>query len=236
MGRDRRHRACRKGSGNIFIATYPLTQVDTQISTRFAKEIACKHSKEDCSTYDFFYTIRADSPIIGGPSAGAAIAVLTLAELEGLQIQKNTAITGTINSGGFIGPVGGVVEKIDVAANQGILRVLVPKGERITSLNGKNITDITQYGKKQKVTIHEVFELGEAASLIANRPYESVSGELQQDQNYVETMRSLAESLCDRSNEYQHVLNKNLPIDSRVQDALDIFKEGNVPDRICEAL
>ena len=29
------------GEGRVFIDTFPLTKLDTQISTRFAKEIAC---------------------------------------------------------------------------------------------------------------------------------------------------------------------------------------------------
>jgi predicted S18 family serine protease len=31
------------GSGRVFLETTPLTKLDTQLSTRFAKEIACDH-------------------------------------------------------------------------------------------------------------------------------------------------------------------------------------------------
>ena len=51
------------GQGRVFIESYPLTKIDTQISTRFAKDIACKYVDAGCSDYDFFYTIRSDSPI-----------------------------------------------------------------------------------------------------------------------------------------------------------------------------
>ena len=64
----------RKGSGRVFLDTFPLTKTDTQISMRFAKEVSCKFIGKDCSKYDFIYTIRADAPIIAGPSAGAAAA------------------------------------------------------------------------------------------------------------------------------------------------------------------
>ena len=59
-----------KGEGRVFIETFPITKMDTQISTRFAKEIACSYLEENCDKYDFFYTIRGESGIIGGPSAG----------------------------------------------------------------------------------------------------------------------------------------------------------------------
>ena len=212
----------KKGSGNIFIATYPLTKIDTQISTRMAKEIACSRSRVDCSQYDFFYTIRAESPIIGGPSAGAAIAILTLAELEKLEVQESIAITGTINSGGFIGPVGGIIEKIDAAAEHGIQRVLIPKGEIVSSLNGKNVTDVVAYGKERGVIIQEVFELDEAAAVLAGRAYEQVSGELQEDAVYTTTMKSLAADLCNRSRGYQQMLagtKEKSPADDLVEEA-----------------
>src|SRR3989338_2269107 len=89
------------GSGIVFLETYPLTKTDTQMSTRFAKAMACNITNKDCSNYDFFYTITADSSIIAGPSAGASIAVLTVAMLENFNLNENYAITGTINSGGL---------------------------------------------------------------------------------------------------------------------------------------
>ena len=59
----------KRGTGRVFIDTFPLTKVDTQISTRFAKEIACDYLDRDCSHYDFIYTIRSGSAISTGWSA-----------------------------------------------------------------------------------------------------------------------------------------------------------------------
>jgi len=42
------------GSGRVFLETFPLTRLDTQISTRFAKEIACDFADVDCNKFDFF--------------------------------------------------------------------------------------------------------------------------------------------------------------------------------------
>ena len=98
----------KSGSGRVFLETFPLTKMDTQISTRFAKDIACSHFKLNCDKYDFIYTIKSKSNIIGGPSAGAAIAALTAIAVLDLEYDPAVAVTGTINSGGIIGPVGGV--------------------------------------------------------------------------------------------------------------------------------
>ncbi len=116
------------GNGNVFLNTFPITKMDTQISTRFAKELACKHYSLNCDQYDFLYTIHAQSNIIGGPSAGAAIAAITVIAVEDLPINENVAITGTINSGGVIGPVGGIKEKIEAAARANLKKVLISKG------------------------------------------------------------------------------------------------------------
>lgn len=118
----------RDGSGRVFLDTSPLTKIDTQISTRYAKEIACDYFDLDCEKYDFIYTIRAKSNIIGGPSAGAAISALTAVTLLDLDYNDNVAITGTINSGGMVGPVGGVKEKIIAAEKEGLDSVLVSLG------------------------------------------------------------------------------------------------------------
>ena len=118
------------GSGRVFLDTYPLTKLDTQMSTRFAKEIACDFLDVDCDNYDFIYTIQADSAIIGGPSAGAAISTLTIASLLNIQVDETTTITGTINSGGLIGPVGGIKEKVKAASTNSLKKVIIPKGER----------------------------------------------------------------------------------------------------------
>ncbi len=117
-----------EGSGRVFLETFPLTKLDTQISTRFAKEVACHHFQLDCSRYDFIYTIKAKSPIIGGPSAGAAIAALTSIAVLDLPYHQDIAVTGTINSGGIIGPVGGIRQKLEAAAQAKLKKVLIPQG------------------------------------------------------------------------------------------------------------
>ena len=115
------------GSGRIFLDSFPLTKIDTQISTRYASQIACDYLDYDCSRTDFFYTIRADSSIVGGPSASAPLTIMTIAALTGAELKNETVMTGTINSGGGIGPVGGVLKKAEAAQKAGFARILVPK-------------------------------------------------------------------------------------------------------------
>ncbi len=117
------------GSGSTYIESSPLTRLDTQMSARMARAAACKLSTVDCSRYDFFYVIQVPSSVIGGPSAGGALAVLTYAVLEDLPIRNDTAMTGAILSGEIIGPVGSVNIKVTAAANEGFSSVVVPTWE-----------------------------------------------------------------------------------------------------------
>lgn len=194
----------KEGSGRVFIETFPITKMDTQISTRFAKEIACSYLERNCNKYDFFYTIRGESGIIGGPSAGGAITVLTIAELEGLKIDENMSMTGTINSGGIIGPVGGVKQKIEAAKKAGLTKVLVPKGEKIDD-NETNIS-LDDFGKKNGVSVIGVSTIDEAIYEFTGWKKEEIEIDLDIDEEYVGTMQQLAEMLCGKTVKLQSEL------------------------------
>ncbi|PIN68513.1 hypothetical protein COV94_04230, partial [Candidatus Woesearchaeota archaeon CG11_big_fil_rev_8_21_14_0_20_57_5] len=215
------------GKGRVFMETYPVAKFDTQLSTRIAAQIACSYLHEDCSTKDFFYTINAHSSIIGGPSAGAAVAVLTVAEIAGVPIDQRTAITGTINSGGLIGPVGGIKEKIEAAKSAGMTRVLIPRGEAMreipeqiavlvnetnatavdnaTSILPKDIPtlnetlDLVAYGKQLGLEVIEVGTLDEAVQLFTGKQLRAPPAPLVIDPAYTNIMRYLAVQLCNRS-------------------------------------
>lgn len=192
------HLEIKKGSGRVFLDTYPLTKIDTQISTRFSKDIACSYLDADCSNYDFFYTIKADSIIIGGPSAGSAITLLTVALLEGFELKEDVAITGTINSGAIIGPIGSIKEKIDAAKKAGIGKVLIPKGERF-SKKGNETTDLKDYASELEIELKEVADIDEALQEFTEEHTVKAKKPPSINPEYEETMKYLAERLCNRS-------------------------------------
>jgi uncharacterized protein len=194
------HLEIKRGSGRVFLDTIPLTQIDTQISTRFAKDMACDFLDIDCGNYDFFYTIRADSSIVGGPSAGAATAALTVNLLEKMDYNERIAVTGTMNSGGIVGPVGGVKEKVRAASEGGIDKVLVPKGERFVT-EGNVTIDLIAYGRNLSIEVAEVATLGEVVFQLTGRQLTDTEKNLTIDPSYLSTMSSLTEQLCSRTEE-----------------------------------
>ena len=192
------------GNGRIFLETFPLTKFDTQISTRFAKEIACDYIDIDCSRYDFFYTINADSPIIAGASAGASIALLTISLLTDLKLKEDVAITGTINSGGLIGPIGGLKEKIEAAKKEGINTVLIPQGSEISRKNNKTI-DIKNFSKSIGVKVIEVSTLSEAIQEFTGKKIKKQQENITISHSYSDTMNQLADKLCLRTQELKEI-------------------------------
>jgi len=195
------------GRGRVFLETFPLTKIDTQISTRFAKEISCNYFDIDCSNADFIYTIRSNSVIIGGPSAGAAIAVLTTAGLLDLEMDESVAVTGTINSGGLIGPVGGLKAKIDAAANADIQKVLIPIGTRMYNESNESI-DLIEYGQQKSVEVIEVIDLNEVVQYFTGQQILESNKTFTIHPEYTEIMGRVSEQLCSRSRELNSELSK----------------------------
>ncbi|MBU0471833.1 MAG: hypothetical protein KKF89_06220 [Nanoarchaeota archaeon] len=191
------------GTGTIYIDSFPLTKLDTQISTRFANEIACDFLDKDCSKYDFFYTIRAKATIVGGPSAGAAVTILTISVLSDLKLSEDTIMTGTINSGGLIGPVAGIEQKINAAVNNNFTKILLPKWQ-----SGFNISKI-QEGLTEKIIVVRVKNLEEALYHFTGKDFSKNKEDITVSKDYSEKMSEVANTLCSRSEEIHRQINKS---------------------------
>jgi len=197
------------GTGRVFLETLPATKFDTQISTRFAKEIACKHYQLNCDQYDFLYTIKAQTNIIGGPSAGAAIAALTTIAVKDLNYDKSISITGTINSGGIIGPVGGVKEKLEAASQAKLKKILISQGNSLqkmteqknTSQNILNASlNLIDYGKNNlSLDVQEVMTLDQVIKEITGVNLNSKPISISENSQYTQIMQELQQQLCART-------------------------------------
>lgn len=159
------------GTGHVFVDTNPYTQVDLQGSARLAAMVASDILGIDEKAYDFYYIIDISSPIIGGPSAGGALTVATIAAINKWPLKPNVVMTGTINPDGSIGPVGGIPFKLKAAAAKNAELFMIPEGQgNVTVINTSTrsrgaliITDekeekvdVIELGKKLNVTVKEV--------------------------------------------------------------------------------
>lgn len=133
-----------EGTGNVFIATSPKIGIDLQASAETAFAVAQKIAHVDANNLDCALTVAADRTVdvVDGPSAGAAITVLLALLLQGKQIRRNVAITGTIEHDGSIGRVGGIIEKAKAAAATGIATFLVPRGQMEVTVYVEKVTQV----------------------------------------------------------------------------------------------
>ncbi len=191
------------GRERVFLETFPMTKVTTQASLRFAQQVACKQLDFDCSKYDFLWTIKAFPGIVGGPSAGAAAALLASALLLNKTVPHEFAMTGTINSGGMIGPVGGLKYKVEAAAHNGVKLVLLPKGTKDVKEEDSNKTiDLIEFGKELNITVREVSTLGEVLELALGIPQNISVEPLQIEGRYQRIMQEVSNDLCKRTQEF----------------------------------
>lgn len=125
----------RNGTGRVFLnldESRPYIANETQASLKNAVRIARTFDKTTGQRFarsDLLYSFKANSQEVGGSSAGAALAVATIALLHGKQLNFSIAITGAVNENGGIEKVGAILEKARVLKEAGVTTFLVPLGE-----------------------------------------------------------------------------------------------------------
>lgn len=104
-----------------------LFWVDTQHSIQTARNVASNITGIDTSEYDMIYTIGINqSGIVGGPSAGGALTIATIAALTNQTVNSGVMMTGTVNEDGTIGFVGSIMDKAKASKEAGATVLLVP--------------------------------------------------------------------------------------------------------------
>jgi hypothetical protein len=100
---------------------------------------------------------------IDGPSAGALKTVGVLSLMRGDTLADDMTMTGTINPDGTVGPVGGIPQKIQGAAEAGFTTVLIPAGQRNSESEADgSLIDVVDEGKRLGVEVREVRDVYEA--------------------------------------------------------------------------
>lgn len=213
------------GSGRVFIDSFPFMREDTQVSVRFAKDVACNFLDVDCSRLDFFYTINIGSTSVGGPSAGAAIAVLTISVLSNEALDSDVVVTGTINSGGIIGPVSGLEQKALAAKNAGFSKILVPTRSILLdktletfneTADSENLSDsnVTVFYADslivEGIEIIPVSTLEEVLFEFTGKTYPDYCYDIVVVDQYQEIMGEVSAQLCSRSEEILNRIPDNI--------------------------
>ncbi|MBS3149830.1 hypothetical protein J4455_04025 [Candidatus Woesearchaeota archaeon] len=146
-----------KGNGKTLVDIDNLLfWADTQNSIRMAKEVASEVTNMNLNDVDLYFGVEAgDAQIISGPSAGAALAIATIAAVEGKTLNDKVMITGTVNHDGTIGPVGEIAEKAKAAKEAGAEIFLVPllQGQEVIY---ERTEHCQKFGGSQFCTIEQI--------------------------------------------------------------------------------
>ena len=203
------------GSGHVYMDTLPMTELDMQSSARIAAKVAFDICNKNQKNYDVYYIVRSDIPIVGGPSAGGAMCVATVAELNNWSINKNVMMTGMIYPDGGIGPVGGILEKIKAAKESGAKYFLIPYGERYVKVDqlkgGNNTVDAIEYGKSLGIKVIEIKSIYDAIYYFTN--YKIIENSNTSNpvimKKYKDDTKSLADEVLSQANHnYDYIENR----------------------------
>lgn len=130
-----------EGKGRVLINTNPFVEPDTQFSAETAVNVAEEYTQMSLNNKDVIITFDMDSNVVGGPSAGASMTLAVIAAIQGKKVHAEMVITGTIEPDGRIGPIGGVLEKAQAAAEKGMTIFLIPAGQGTLTYYERQITE-----------------------------------------------------------------------------------------------
>ncbi len=144
----------RSGTGRVLISANPFIEPDTQDSIKTAKAAVEKVLGASLERSDVIasFILGPDgvepnaTQIVGGPSAGSALAVAMIAAIQGKTVRSDVAFTGTVKADGSIGPVGGILEKAQAAGEAGIKIFIVPAGQGNLSFYEREVVRETRNG------------------------------------------------------------------------------------------
>ncbi|MGC8699043.1 MAG: S16 family serine protease [Candidatus Acidifodinimicrobium sp.] len=204
------------GTGQVFLGSTPLTQVDTQAQAVISTDVACESLNLNCDHYNFYYFITSNSPEVGGPSAGGAFAIAAMSVLTGKPLISTVAMTGTANPDGSIGIVGDVSEKSEAAADMGIKVFLYPSSDNVSQ-------SAVSYDEAQGMTLIPINSIYQAFQYFTGY---NVSVVLNQS-IYTPMYNSLMEKTYNLFDSYQNSLYSSIrslnPNNSTIQSILRLY-------------
>ena len=228
------------GEGRVFVSTEPFTQIDMQGSATLASTVACDILGLDFNRYDFFFVIRAPTPVVGGPSAGGIMTVAVMSALLNKTPNSSVTMTGMILPDGSIGPVGGIPYKLEAAKDVGKKIFLIPEGQRVVMKEKREVVekgpfvfvkqtsepvDLVEYGNELGVRVLEVSDITHAFMYFTglNISREVSHGGIE-SKEYTEISRMMADEMMKYTDELLNA-SSGIKIPERSRQLIDEAKK-----------
>ena len=176
----------KEGTGKVFLNLDNVVDEVVQVSLSSSKKISCEVFVLNCSNYDFYFEFENNPSIfLEGSSAGLAFAILVAKTLNFEKINPDMVFTGSLNSGGIIGIVGGIEEKLEVSKKYNFKKIFIPKGSKFNS------------SKFEELNIIRSLDVVEVYNEISSNKFLEKKEEINFS-SYNKIMVKLKNSLCDR--------------------------------------
>ncbi len=118
----------KRGTGRLFVdfLSGAYAGTDLQASVVLAAEVASEYTGRWPDDLDYFLTFESSTAEVSGSSGTAGIAAGMVALMQGRKVRQDTAVTGFVNESLQIGEVLKVWDKVRVAQEAGMKRVIIP--------------------------------------------------------------------------------------------------------------
>jgi Lon-like ATP-dependent protease len=117
-----------QGRSGKVIATGGLSDLAQESVTNISAVVK-KLTGKDIQDYDLHVQFPGTHNV-DGDSASITMATAIISAFEGVPIDQNLAMTGSLTVRGEVLPIGGVSAKIEAAAKSGIERVIIPRSNQ----------------------------------------------------------------------------------------------------------
>ena len=157
-----------QGRSGQVIATGGLSDLAKESVTNISAVVK-KLTGKDIKDYDLHVQFPGTHNV-DGDSASITMATAIISAFEGVPIEQNLAMTGSLTVRGEVLPIGGVSAKIEAAAKSGITKVVIPKSnvndvlidekyeEQVEILTVDSLDEVLEHalvGKEEKVSLVE---------------------------------------------------------------------------------
>ena len=169
-----------QGPGGV-IATGQLKEMAEE-SVQNVSAIIKKFSDMDITERDIHIQfVQAGQQGVDGDSASITVATAVISALEGVAVDQNLAMTGSLSVRGDVLPVGGVTHKIEAAAKAGLDTVIIP------AANEQDVMIENEY--EEQIDIVPVSHISEVLEV-------ALAGETEKD-SLVDRLKSITGSALD---------------------------------------
>ncbi|MCD6461571.1 MAG: ATP-dependent protease LonB [Thermoplasmata archaeon] len=140
-------------SGGRIIATGKLGEIAKE-AVENVSALLKKYTGQDISNYDIHIQFVGTYEGVEGDSASISIATAVISAFNGIPVDQEIGMTGSLSVRGQVLPVGGVNAKIEAAAQAGLKKVIIP------AANEKDVLLDSKYaGKIEIIPVSDLKEV-----------------------------------------------------------------------------